>query len=95
MNTLNTFLRNLPELVVDNILFVRNAEHSTYRIQKGVYSFHKIGYNEYEVKSITSSDRRHHTEWTSSEGAGDIFIQSLDISVTGVRITLGDDVPDQ
>lgn len=94
MNTLNTFLRKLPELVVDNIQFVRNVNHSEYHVDNGIYRFHKIDYNSYSVKNLSNPRHLGGAQWGSSEGSGDIFITGLHLTLVGVKIVLGEDVPD-
>lgn len=95
MKTLNTFLRKLPELAVDNILVVNDDKWTEYHLSNGCYKFRKIGYNTYAVDKVTDSKATYHAEWDSSETCGDVFIDRLVLTLHGVRLILGDDVPDQ
>lgn len=85
--SLNTFLRKLPELVVDNLTFKREYFDSEYFLVDGVWKLHKIGYNEYRANNANTS-----WTWHSDIGAGDLHIQEVRTSITGVVVILGDDV---
>ncbi len=93
--SLNAFLRKLPELVVDNLTFVRDCRWTEYHLSNGAYKLHKVGYNCYAVERVPYSTNNYHAEWDSSKGCGDVFITGLVPGLIGkVSVILGDDVPD-
>lgn len=97
MITLNSFLRNLPELVVDNLRFERSeaaSRYSDYYIDAGVWKLRKTGYNYYDVSVLTSSGFSSVNSWDSSESAGDLILLGIRVSLTGVIVILGGDAPE-
>lgn len=90
--TLNDFLNKLPELLVDGLLFFRStqkAEGSGYYIKAGLWKLRKTGYKEYDVRVLTDGKYVQVGSWSSAMNAGDIFIEKIAISVSGVIVTLG------
>lgn len=92
MITLNAFLRKLPELVVDNLTFHRNAERSLYFIGNGVWRLRKVGYNEYAMEKRTKNQfSPHRGTWHTNTGTGDIQIINIRLSFRGIEVLLGED----
>jgi hypothetical protein len=103
--SLNAFLRKLPELVVDNLLFIRDDRLTEFYITNGTWKLRKLGYNEYAMrkrvepkfamrKRVEPKFVIQNGSWHSGTSAGDIRIQKVSISLEGVIVTLGDDVLD-
>lgn len=103
MTTLNDFLRRLPELVVDDLVFQRHRCNSSFHIGEGVWKLHKTGYNEYDVSKLIGSESdglkiirnkgyRRTATWSSDKSAGDITILGLSNTLHGVTVTLGRDL---
>lgn len=93
--SLNAFLRKLPELVVDNLLFRRDDRLTEFYITNGTWKLRKLGYNEYAMrKRVEPKFVIQNGSWHSGTSAGDIRIQKVSISLEGVIVTLGDDVLD-
>ena len=92
--SLNAFLRKLPELVVDNLTFHRKVRRSLYFIGDGVWKLRKVGYNKYVLQRFVLGDFvPYRGEWHSDPGTGDIQIVNINVSIRGVNVFLGEDVP--
>lgn len=94
MLTLNTFLRGLPELAVNGMTFSRKYTNSDYYLNDGCYKFRKVGYNLYAVSKRIGVSYQSVSEWDSSQYAGDVSIIKIHLSLTGVIVTLGEDIPE-
>lgn len=94
MKTLNTFLRKLPELVVDSLTFRKDESPTNYLLHSGFWKFRKVGYNEYSLSKQIDGKFLATDSWHTDAGCGDLNITGIRLSPLGVRVLLGDDVPD-
>lgn len=95
--SLNEFLNRLPELVVNNMTFLRqvSGEETEYRIGRGIFKFTKLGYKEYAVDVICNpgdDEQEENLTWKTESGAGSIHIDSWSLGLSGMKVFLGEDV---
>lgn len=94
--SLNDFLNNLPDNVVDRIMFIRSrvsAGDTDFGMIEGVFKFTKIGYKEYAIKDLRRNDEDAILYWHTEPHSGSIDIKSVSMHLSGTKVFLGEDTP--